>query len=293
MSGIISADLAVADGGTGVSTLADGGLVVGNAGDDVEVVAAGATTEVLVGGGAGTAPVWTTATGSGAPVRATSPSLTTPALGTPSSGTLTSATGLPLSTGVTGTLPVANGGTGVTNSTGSTNVVLSNSPTLVTPALGTPASGVLTNCTFPTGHVLQTISDTDTGTHRSSTSSSYVDVSGLSCGIVSTMASSKFLIYFTSSVASDDGDRLYINVKRVITGGATTNEIDGTTYGIANLHSTRGWGSLTSFYLDSPAQSAGVTITYSLRIKNNDGATGVYWLHESGIASFLVQEIAP
>ena len=44
-------------------------------------------------------------------------------------------------------LPVANGGTGVTTSTGTTNVVLSNSPTLVTPALGTPSSGVLTNAT--------------------------------------------------------------------------------------------------------------------------------------------------
>lgn len=142
-------------------------------------------------------------------------------LGTPASGTATNITGLPLSTGVTGTLPVANGGTGtttpsivggtnvtvsgtwpnqtinasgvglgtvtsvaatvpsvfsisgspittsgtlaitysgtalpvvnggtgVTSSTGTGNTVLSTSPTLVTPILGTPASGVMTNVT--------------------------------------------------------------------------------------------------------------------------------------------------
>ena len=62
-------------------------------------------------------------------------------------------TGLTPSTASTGAitlagiLAVANGGTGVGTSTGSGSVVLSTSPTLVTPVLGTPTSGTLTNCT--------------------------------------------------------------------------------------------------------------------------------------------------
>jgi len=67
-----------------------------------------------------------------------------------SDGTNTSFAQAVLTTDVTGTLPVVNGGTGVTASTGSGSNVLSTSPTLVTPLLGTPTSGNLANCTFPT-----------------------------------------------------------------------------------------------------------------------------------------------
>jgi hypothetical protein len=76
----------------------------------------------------------------------TSPILTTPVLGTPASGTLTNATGLPISTGVSGlgtgvaaflaTPSAANLASAVTEETGSGALVFATSPTLVTPNIG-------------------------------------------------------------------------------------------------------------------------------------------------------------
>jgi len=164
-------DLAVADGGTGASTAA-GGLnnllpsQTGNANkylqtdgtnaswDAVSLSTADITgTLGVANGGTGV----TTSTGTTNVVLSNSPTLVTPALGTPSAAVLTNATGLPISTGVSGlgtgvatllaTPSSANLASAITDETGSGSLVFATSPTLVTPILGTPTSGTLTNAT--------------------------------------------------------------------------------------------------------------------------------------------------
>ena len=149
--------LTAANGGTGATTSTSSGSVVLSTSPTLVTPALGTPSALTLtnatglpvsglsglGTGVGTA-LGSAVTGSGNIVLSTSPSLTTPALGTPSSATLTNATGLPISTGVSGL------GTGVATAlgnavTGSGSVVLATSPTLVTPNLGTPSALTLTN----------------------------------------------------------------------------------------------------------------------------------------------------
>jgi hypothetical protein len=142
---------------TGTAAGLTAGTVTTNANLTGAVVSTGNATSLGSFSSANLSSALSDKTGSGVNVFATSPTLVTPILGTPTSATLTNATGLPISTGVSGlgsgvatflaTPSSANLAAAVTGETGSGALVFATSPTLVTPALGTPASGVLTNAT--------------------------------------------------------------------------------------------------------------------------------------------------
>ena len=108
-------------------------------------------------------------TGSGNVVRATSPTLVTPDLGTPSSATLTNATGLPVSTGISGlgagvatmlaTPSSTNLAAAITDETGSGSAVFATSPTLTTPVLGVASATSINGTTIPATKTLVVTTD--------------------------------------------------------------------------------------------------------------------------------------
>ncbi len=135
---------------SGTITLS-GTLAIANGGTGITSFGSGVATWLGTPSSANLASAVTDETGSGALVFGTSPTLTTPDIGTPSAGTLTNATGLPISTGVSGlgtnvatflgTPSSANLASAVTDETGSGALVFGTSPTLTGATLAGELAG--------------------------------------------------------------------------------------------------------------------------------------------------------
>lgn len=222
-------------------------------------------------GGSGT----TTSTGTGSAVLSNSPTLVTPALGTPASGTLTSCTGLPLTTGVTGTLPVGNGGTGLTTLTAN-NVILGNgtsTPTFVAPST---TGNVLTSngttwVSSPAGGggggALEFISTTTTATV------STVNFTGLNA---STYIA--YMVEFQGVRPSGDNAQLRMQF------GTSSGIITSGAYSGVNIHAGT-YAGVASTFGDPASADSFILTTANVRSSTAGGCQGIVWVHQSANAT--------
>ncbi len=236
------------------------------------------------------------------------------ALGTPSSGTLTNATGLPVSTGISGlgagvatflaTPSSANLAAALTDETGTGANVFATSPTLVTPILGTPTSGTLTNCTglplttgvtgdLPFANIAQVSAYSLVG----NTSGSTADIAGFTIGGLTQKASpaATDLVLLQDQAAS--GALKYATVSSIASAGSVSS-IAGNTgaftlgYGLTNAtnelrasltsitNSLSGDVALnnTANYFDGPSVAQGTSGTWfvsgTVTVRDTAGGAG-------------------
>jgi len=237
-------------------------------------------------------------TGSGNVVLATSPTLVTPALGTPSSGTLTNCTGyttanlsgsINLATQVTGTLPIANGGTSFTTYTTGDILYASATNTLSKLAAGTNgyvltlASGVPT---WAAAGGSSTLAITDFTATSGQTSFSVSYTVGLVEGVYR-----NGIKLGTADYTATNGTTVVLNT------GATTGDlievVAFSAVSLANVVSTISFGS--TGLTPSTATNGAVTVSGTLAVAN--GGTGASSLTANNVllgnGTSAVQTVAP
>ena len=206
----LSGTLGVANGGTGVATLT--GIAKGSGTGAFSAAVAG--TDYIAPGGA---------------------------LGTPSSGTLTNCTSLPLSTGVTGSLAVVNGGTGQTTYTNGQLLVGNSTGNTLTKATITAGSGI--TVTNSTGSI--TIAATGGGGTVTS-----VGVSGGTTGLTTSggpvTGSGTITVAGTLAVANGGAGQTSYTDGQLLVGNSTGNTLAKATITAgAGVSVTNGSGTIT------------------------------------------------
>jgi hypothetical protein len=167
------------------------------------------------------APVTTVFGRTGAVVATTGDYTASQVTGAATSGANSNITSL---TGLSTPLSATQGGTGVTSSTGSGSNVLSTSPTLVTPALGTPSAVVLTNATGTAANLTAGKATAASGLSTATTTVVVGSATAPTSGQVLTATSSTAADWATPTGGSGSLDWLNVKTQYGATGNGVTDD---------------------------------------------------------------------
>ena len=166
--------------------------------------------------------------------------------------------------------------------------------TLTAVALGTPASGVLTNCTgvvsgaLPAGSVLQVVNGTY-ATQTSSSSSTYADT-GLTATITPTKNTSKILVTVNQSGVYADSSNVSGVQISLFRGVTNICKMAGRAAGDKASAVNMSIGSVSTSLLDAPATTSATT--YKTQFLAESNTTSAYVQVYSSVSTITLMEIA-
>jgi len=134
------------------------------------------------------------------------------------------------------------------------------------------------------GQVIQVVTDTDS-TERATTSTTFVDVTGVSVSITPSSASNKIFVIATGGGGLDGSALAYYTIVR------DSTNLGNSTKGMMVIRGNSGsvYAGATMSVLDSPNTTS--SITYKVQFRSTSGSVNAFWNYDEGKSSITVMEI--